>query len=61
VAKGFKRKALMPKGRCAPDSFRTKKLTKGRRLVVCCVRGKWDAKKQRCKVGTQGQALLTPK
>jgi len=59
MTKNFVRVQIMPKSRCAAGSFRTKKLPKGRRLVVCCPKGSWTGR--RCKVGTRGQVLLKPR
>jgi len=59
LTKNFIRKQIMPKSKCAAGSFRTKKLSKGQRLVVCCLKGSWTGR--RCKVGMRGQVLLKPR
>lgn len=52
------RERLNPPSRCAKSSFRTKSLVRGRKLVICCPKGKWRAR--RCTVGTIAQSLLRP-
>jgi len=59
VTKNYRRRRLMPPGKCAPGSFRTKGIGKGRKLVTCCPRGNWSH--GRCRVGIRGQALLIPR
>lgn len=56
----FEHCVLQPKGKFDRRSFRTKILPQGRRLVVGCPKGKYNAKQQRCKVGTQAQKILKP-
>ncbi len=58
--KNFYHCKIAPKTKFDKRSFRTKKLTKGRRLVIGCPKGKWSPKKSRCKVGTRAQKLLIP-
>lgn len=52
-------KAVAPKKRFAPASFRWVPSGKSR-VLVGCPRGKWKPRKQRCKVGTQAYKVLTP-
>lgn len=59
ITKNFRRKRLMSPKKCAPGSFRFKKIGKGRGLIVCCPRGNYRHGK--CAVGTKAQALLTPR
>ena len=33
---------------------------KGTKLIIGCPKGKYDAKKKRCKVGTRAQSKLIP-
>jgi len=45
-----------------PRSFRVIPIGKeGKKLIVGCPKGYWDAKKGECKVGTRAQAKLEPK
>jgi len=58
VPKGFVEKKLdFPVSRCAAKSFRIKVLNKDRRILICCPKGKWDAKRERCRVGTRGTKM----
>lgn len=45
---------------CARGSFRTIKSGKAR-IVICCPKGKWNKKTQRCRVGTTAQSVLRPR
>ena len=47
------------KGRFDPRSFRTVR-TDGHLVTVGCPKGKYDARRQRCKVGTRAQRILHP-
>lgn len=42
-------------------SFRTVALSGGRKLVIGCPLGAWDARGQFCRVGTRAQALVRPR
>jgi len=62
VPKGFKeRKLKFPSEKCDSRSFRIKVQTKNRRIVICCPKGEWNAKRKRCRVGTRGVSLQTRK
>lgn len=50
---------VAPKGRFDRRSFRTV-VSDGHRVTVGCPKGKWDPRRQRCKVGTQAQRILHP-
>ncbi len=56
----FQVETLEPKGRFDPRSFRTV-VTDGARVTVGCPRGKWDPRRERCKVGTRAQRILHPR
>jgi hypothetical protein len=58
IPKGFRERKLSTV-RCDKRSFRTKHISKGRRLLICCPVGKF--KKGRCRVGTRAKAMLIPK
>lgn len=47
------------KGRFDPRSFRTVR-TDGHLVTVGCPKGEYDARRQRCKVGTRAQRILHP-
>lgn len=48
-----------PKGDFDKRSFRT--IIRGKnRIVIGCPKGKWSAKRNRCKVGTRAQTILKP-
>lgn len=57
----YTRKRLMSPRACDRRSFRVKRLKGGKLLTVCCPRGKWDAKRGKCRTGTKGQSVATPK
>ena len=61
VTENFVRKRQFAPSQCAEASFRTKKIGGGKMLVICCPKGKWDAKRDRCKVGTRAQSILKPR
>ena len=46
--------------KCAKGSFRTKKIGRKANIVVCCPKGKWDRKKELCRVGTRAQSIVRP-
>lgn len=58
--KNFCRETLPVKGGFDRRSFRMKKISKGKRILVACPVGKWNAKAQRCKVGMKLHAILRP-
>jgi hypothetical protein len=62
VPKGFTEKATdFPTSKCAPGSFRVKVVSKAHRLLICCPKGKWNAKRKRCRVGTRATKSQTRK
>lgn len=49
---------------CARGSIRTKAgsgKSKGLRLRICCPRGKWNARTERCRVGTKLISIGKPR
>ncbi len=61
VTKNFIRKRQFSPKKCARGSFRMKEIGGGKKLVICCPKGKWNRRRQRCKVGTRAQSILTPR
>lgn len=61
VTKSGIRLRLARRSDFAPGSFRTVKLSRGRRLVIGCPKGAWDASGGYCRVGTRAQALIRPR
>jgi len=57
----FTHKRLASPSKFARGSFRTIRLPRGRRLVIGCPKGHWDARAKRCRVGTRAQSILRPK
>jgi len=45
----------------AKASLRTISIGGGKKMIVGCPKGYWDARRRRCRAGTRGQAILTPK
>lgn len=41
-----------------PRSFRTKTISKNKKIVIGCPKGKWNPKTRRCKVGTRIQKTM---
>lgn len=61
LPRGYKRKKLRNwRTFCAKGSIRTVKSGKAR-VLVCCPRGRWKPRAQRCKVGTRAIAIDRPK
>jgi hypothetical protein len=61
ISKGMKRKRLKNWRRfCAKGSIRTVKSGKAH-VLVCCPKGKWKKRSQRCKVGTRVVSIDTPR
>lgn len=57
ITKNFVRERKLSPKSCAKGSFRT--ITRGKvKLVVCCPKGKWNRRTQRCRVGTRAQSIL---
>jgi len=54
MAKRYSWKLLRRRGSCARGSIRTKKLSGGKLLRICCPKGKWAKGAARCRVGTVG-------
>ena len=52
----WKRHRLAPTASCAKGSFRTKVVKAGVQVVVCCPKGKWNAKRKHCHVGMKAQS-----
>ncbi len=60
VPKGFREKAAdFPASKCDQRSFRIKTISGDTRLVVCCPRNRWNAKRKRCTVGTRATKIQT--
>jgi hypothetical protein len=59
-SRSYCRERLAPPAKFDPRSFRTKTLAGGRKLVVGCPKGKWNAKARTCAVGVRAQSLLRP-
>lgn len=57
VPKGFTEKKVRGVT-CARGSYRTKKLSKSKRLIVCCPKGPGHWKRGRCRVGMRAKAVL---
>lgn len=55
----FVRQRLEAPGRFDKRSFRTIKRA-GKEIVIGCPKGHWDARRQRCRVGTRAQTILHP-
>lgn len=53
-------KRLMPASKCDRRSFRVIKSGK-KQVRVCCARGKWDAKRGRCRGPMKAQVVIKPK
>jgi hypothetical protein len=58
-AEAYCERKVAPKSKFDARSFRWKKSGKGR-VLVGCPKGKWNAKTERCRVGTKAYAILTP-
>lgn len=58
--KNYCREELAPSKSFDKRSFRTKRLERGRLLVVGCPVGEWRPRLKRCDVGVRAQALLRP-
>jgi hypothetical protein len=57
----YRHKRLAPPRRFDKRSFRVKTLSRRKKLVVACPKGKWSPKSRWCKVGMRAQAVLTKK
>ena len=56
VTKNFVRNRQFSPKACAKGSFRT--ITRGKlKLVICCPKGKWDKRSQRCRVPRRASTL----
>lgn len=56
----FKHERLEAPGHFDSRSFRVKRSGRAE-VVTACPKGKWDAKRKRCRAGTRAQALMTPR
>lgn len=52
------RERLLPSKKFDPRSFRVKRLSANKMLVIGCPIGKWQPRKKHCSVGTKAQAIL---
>jgi hypothetical protein len=43
------------------DSFRTKKISKNKKIIVGCKKGFYDKKRKVCKISTEIQSIITKK
>jgi len=61
ITKNFVRDRQFSPKQCARGSFRMKKISKDKMLVICCPRGPkhWSKRSKQCKVGTRVQSILT--
>lgn len=63
IGKNFIRIRVRHPRTCDRRSFRVKDV--GRpghtKIVVCCPKGQWDAKRKRCRTGMVRQAILKPR
>jgi hypothetical protein len=60
VTRNYVRKRQFSPKKCAAGSFRT--IERGdTKIVVCCPKGEWDKRRQRCRVGTRAQSILKPR
>ena len=57
----FKHKRIESPSHFDKRSFRTIKTPSGDEITIGCPKGKYDAKRKRCKVGTRAQRVLKPK
>ena len=57
----FKHKRLESPSKFDKRSFRTITQPDGTEITIGCPKGKWDAKRKRCRVGTRAQRILKPK
>lgn len=55
----FCERTATPKSKCARGSFRWKKSGKAW-ILICCPKGRWQPRKERCKVGTRAHKVLSP-
>lgn len=56
----YVRERLMSPKKFDPRSFRTVTTKRGRRIVIGCPTGHYDARTRRCRVGTRAQSILRP-
>jgi len=59
VGERFIHETLMPETACEPSSFRTV-IRDQHRIIVCCPKGEWDPRTQRCRVGMVAQKIEHP-
>lgn len=62
TVKNFKHCRIAPPELFTKKSFRTKTVDKKRdiKITVACPKGKYDAKKEKCKVGMRAQKIMYP-
>lgn len=64
MAKSYTWKRSKKRVQCARGSLRTKEVGRGKNrrvLRICCPRGQWAPRAERCKVGTRLYEVGTPK
>jgi len=59
ITKNYIRKRIVSPKKFDKRSFRIKKISKNKKIIVACPKGKF--KKNRCSVGMKLQAILTKK
>lgn len=59
--KNYTHEVVTPASEFDKDSFRTKEVRSGVKLVVGCPKGEYDKAKSKCKVGTKLQKILRKK
>lgn len=57
----YSHEKIAPKEDFDKDSFRTKEIKPGVKIVVGCPKGEYDKAKSKCKVGTKLQKILRKK
>lgn len=60
IPRGYTEKRGMRRGACAKGSIRTVR-SGSARVLICCPKGKWNARRSRCRVGTRAYAVLKRK
>jgi hypothetical protein len=57
----FSHEIVTPASEFDKESFRTKEVKPGVKLVIGCPKGEYDKSKSKCKVGTKLQKILRKK
>ena len=52
------RKRIRNPNKCDKRSLRTLTPSQRTRIIICCPKGKWDARKKECKVSTITQSIV---